>query len=1841
MASSIRLFVSAIIVIQFPLGAFHQAVYASEPQTPAIVTEFTYYPDGKIASMTDPGGKVTNFVYDENQNLTSITDGAKDRVTSFGYDQTGYLNAVTNANGSTRQYIYDDSGKVFKSIDARGNSSSYLLDKASRIVKVTDPENNSISFNYDNNNNITEITTSSGRTRLQYDSNNRLQKITDEKGAAANFTYDPAGHLTAYQDRNQFTSNYEYDKNGLLTKSLDPSGHATTYQYDSSGRLIEILDPFQHGIHFSYDANGNLITRKDAEENTVKYQYDQLDRLVQSQTQEGETTSLAYDPSGNLIEVANSDSTLTFKYDRIHQLISSSDNNGRQISYTFDKTGNLTSAVYPHSNDFISRLKAFLGLVNRVSYEFDPDNHLTSITAGGLSNLSYAFQYDRAGRLVFSGPPPSNNRPAGVTTQYTYGKSSSSIAEITLSSPNGELEKYSYQYDAFGNVIQALDSEGATTYEYDAGNRLINVRMPDGTLQKYTYDADGNMKRSAAGSTSINYSYNRADELTGSDDGNSYTYDNNGNLLTKKMGDQTTTYTWNSSHQLKRIDFPDGTSSSYQYDGLGRRISKIDRQGRITRYVYDGEYLVQELDDRNRIIANYTPGFAIDHPFSVFTNNSNYYYMYDRLGSVVGLVDEEGNQVARYRYDPWGNPVNVTEAFTNPVRFAGGLWDEESGLYYFRSRYYDPQVGRFISRDPFQKFNKKVPGYNQYVYVQDNPTNFIDPYGTQAIPWYFGKGIIQLDHESQTHDPSGQIDPLYYDYILNAGPQYREDVLKGYQKDTDPYKPTSSTLNTDTATDYFKAVPVVGPSLARIPGLTEVTAKTLLSLPETISSEDKLPELAAMYASTSISALSMPAGAAIATSMGPWAGGSAALFLDQVAAPMAGSIYRENTKRQLEILNSALKNLTDQDQKVGGISLNKSAELLVNINEINGAVYDPASQQLILIGKSNSSLPPMSMDDLAVAIRSIYGGTDPAISIDPGPTDQEMVVRYFGQTEDTEFGRIMFESDRLLKTLSMGQDNLTQKEMRPNLPGFKTEIDLATENITPKRQESVWHRLWFYPKEMVVSQAEGGMVFDRASLEVKSEYLPPYQDLGSDPAALAFAAQLTTHYDDLAKEYPDLEKLRQLAKIVSIVKWLKDNQIPIDMAGFEQYQIQKVPTAKKTPTQTVWGKEIQSGMWLMKVGLFGGVDFSFENTYNADQKLVAPLKQAAVKNRPEGKASWSFNVQGETYTAVAVPLGEILQPGSIRFNQAVPAGIFSSMNGMNISLAPSYDSFKYSQPTEFGYGWKMSPFDLEFPHSESVFPTSESSLKYKILLNDHASGRTYEYQLGQDLNGALIYIPDDSNAPTLNLNSDGSISTAGRDGGTLQFDQKGRLLKIAKGDSGQIDFNYSNDKLTGVKSNFNQSLSITYNQQGRIRQVQDALGRRTHYEYDDGGNLAKITDARGNSVAYAYDHDHHLIQTTDGAGQIIFEAGYDEFGRIIKLTDANQQEYSYAYDSANHEVVISNSYGNQRVLEYGEANQLEKVTDPDGKVESFQYGAWKLPLSIVDRMGNRTDLDYDVQGNIVRITSYLGIPAQGNAPEESSSQSNIPVVLTPDSASAPTSTTAAETLPATETNGFDLIPNISVATFDTDKHVLAMGSRILVVNAIGEVWVHDVSGKSIKDAYYLAGPLVASNSIDKYVLVMDDRILVVNSSGETWTHEVTQDRVGDASLLRGAVVATNESDKYVLADKDRILVVNSAGDLWAHDVTASNIGDPYYISGSTVAADPTDRYVFTAGSRILVVNSNGDIWAHDLTHDSVSSPYLLTSLPMPAENLKAIVSINNKILVVSKIGEVWISNFTP
>jgi RHS repeat-associated protein len=311
--------------------------------------------------------------------------------------------------------------------------------------------------------------------------------------------------------------------------------------------------------------------------------------------------------------------------------------------------------------------------------------------------------------------------PASQVTQVLHQLQATSV----------HVNKAEYSYNPVGNRTSLTDRRGNQAFGYDTLDRLTSASHPLlATPQAFAYDAVGN--RTTGGSV-----VNAGNQLT-ADATHAYQYDDNGNLTRKTLlaTGNFTQYTYDAENRLTKVEeFAAGAStpaatSIYRYDGLGRRIEKV-ANGQTRRYIYDGEDILLEYDGANVLQARYTHGPGIDEPIAVTKGSSTFFYHQDGLGTVTDLTDSAGVTAKSYAYDAYGNIVDQTGTVEQPYTYTGREFDSESGLYYYRARYYDSVTGRFLQKDPIGFLGKDV---NLYRYVRNNPIRVSDPSGLVSAP---------------------------------------------------------------------------------------------------------------------------------------------------------------------------------------------------------------------------------------------------------------------------------------------------------------------------------------------------------------------------------------------------------------------------------------------------------------------------------------------------------------------------------------------------------------------------------------------------------------------------------------------------------------------------------------------------------------------------------------------------------------------------------------------------------------------------------------------------------------------------------------------------------------------------------------------------------------------------------------------------------------------------------------------------------------------------------------------------------------------------------------------------
>jgi RHS repeat-associated protein len=669
------------------------------------VVTMTYEGRGNLLTVTeenDPNGPATTaYTYEPAFNqVTSIRD-PKGNTTMIAHDARGNPTTITDALGKSTILTYDSRGLLTSSRDPLGNTATFGYDAQGNVETVTDPRMKTTMLGRDVAGNVTSSRDPLLRvTQTQYDAVNRVTQVTYPLNGITRYGYDEAGNLASLTDAKNQTTTFAYEGRSLLSETTNPLGQTKHYFYDLAEHT---LDAKGQRIEFGYDASDQLIAKvlKDASGATT------------------DTVTYGYDLLGNLAAASDSDSGLAFTFDPLGRLaeartLAGAAQPATTISYAYDKNGNRVRMTDPHGN--------------LTTYGYDPLNRLTTLTS---PDGVFTFGYDDAGRRT------SLTFPNGARAAYSYDAASQLTSLHYLDAAMALLSKFDYTYDDKGNRESRTTLDGVTTYTYDDLDRLTGAVGPDPAnplqtaTESYAYDSVGNRTSSHLATGQVHDVANRLLE----DSKFIYTYDANGNLISKldRATNELTTYEWDVLDQLIAANSP-APLVTFQYDPLGRRMSKVSST--MMRFVYDREDVVEERDGTSALSLRYLHGPGIDEPlgrFDAITNTVSYYAA-DGLGSITETTNSSGQVSPAYRFDSYGTPVDGHE--TGGFAFTGREWDPESGLYYYRSRYLDPVMGRFLSEDPAGA----TAGLNLFAYVGNSPTEWIDPFGLRRRAEYLAAG---------------------------------------------------------------------------------------------------------------------------------------------------------------------------------------------------------------------------------------------------------------------------------------------------------------------------------------------------------------------------------------------------------------------------------------------------------------------------------------------------------------------------------------------------------------------------------------------------------------------------------------------------------------------------------------------------------------------------------------------------------------------------------------------------------------------------------------------------------------------------------------------------------------------------------------------------------------------------------------------------------------------------------------------------------------------------------------------------------------------------------------------
>ena len=563
-----------------------------------------------------------------------------------------------------------------------------------------------------------------------------IVKMADKKQKSdtireTKYVYDTKNRLVSYTDPEGRTETYTYDCNSNLTKTVDKNGNTLKNTYDNQNRLTERTakekKTGKETVHtYRYNAYGDVAVQDD-----TQFVYGDVSGQVTKETtkltkNKDVVKNYTYDSNGNksTFSVKAGEDTklsLSYEYDGSSRLIAVKDSEGNQaVSYAYDTEGSL------------SKRQAANGL--QTTYGYDYQNRLTSMTnetgKGVVSKYSSTYLKNGQKAEEVSTVMDKNGKSTKKTAAYTYDM----LGRITRETKTGR-EDISYTYDANNNRKQMTIGNKTTAYQYNKNDELLRTDTLHTDTEKndvviYKNDKNGNqlatVNRSEIPAEAKDTSYIDVDVTLG---------DN-------QLNDNVVNH-YNALNQLTET-LTKNYKVSFTYDAEGLRTGKTVN-GEKTVYVWDGDQVVMELSKGGAVQKRYIRGNDLVYA-DKGENTEKTYYVTDMHGNVVQLLDESGNVTKTYEYDSFGNEVKPEKKDENPYRYCGEYYDKETEEVYLRARYYEPSVGRFITRDTYTGESDEPLSLHLYTYCENDGVNMVDPSG------HWGRKDGKYVHQEITKD---------------------------------------------------------------------------------------------------------------------------------------------------------------------------------------------------------------------------------------------------------------------------------------------------------------------------------------------------------------------------------------------------------------------------------------------------------------------------------------------------------------------------------------------------------------------------------------------------------------------------------------------------------------------------------------------------------------------------------------------------------------------------------------------------------------------------------------------------------------------------------------------------------------------------------------------------------------------------------------------------------------------------------------------------------------------------------------------------------------------------------
>ncbi|SIZ16167.1 rhs core protein with extension [Shigella sonnei] len=785
---------------------------------------------GDITDITTPDGRETKFYYNDGNQLTAVVypDGLESRRE---YDEPGRLVSETSRSGETVRYRYDDAHSELPATttDATGSTRQMTWSRYGQLLAFTDCSGYQTRYEYDRFGQMTAVHREEGISLYRhYDNRGRLTSVKDAQGRETQYEYNAAGDLTAVITPDGNRSETQYDAWGKAV-STTQGGLTRSMEYDAAGRVISLTN--ENGSHsdFSYDALDRLVQQGGFDGRTQRYHYDLTGKLTQSED-EGLVTLWHYDASDRITHrTVNGDPAEQWQYDGhgwLREISHLSEGHRVAVHYGYDDKGRLTGERQTVENPETGELlwqhetkHAYneQGLANRVTPDSLPpvewltygSGYLAGMKLGGTPLVEYT--RDRLHRETVRTLAPDLD----IRIPYATDPAGNRLPDpelhpdSTLTAwPDNRIAEdahYVYHYDEYGRLTEKTDriptgvirTDDERTHHYDSQHRLVfHTRIQHGeplVESRYLYDPLGRRMAKRV--------WRRERDLTGwmslSRKPEETWYGWDGDRLTTVQTQQTriqTVYQPGSFTPLLRIETENGEQAKARHRSLAEvlqedtgvtlpaelsvMLGRLERELRAGAVSAESEaWLAQCGLTAEQMAAQLEAEYIPERKLHL--------YHCDHRGLPLALISPEGETAWQGEYDEWGNLLGETSAqhLQQSLRLPGQQYDEESGLYYNRNRYYDPLQGRYITQDPIGLRGE----WNLYKYPL-NPVRFIDSLGLKfhvnGDPSDFNQAVEYLKQDSQMKETidflSSSEETINIEYIEGTNVRFNSNNMTIY-----------------------------------------------------------------------------------------------------------------------------------------------------------------------------------------------------------------------------------------------------------------------------------------------------------------------------------------------------------------------------------------------------------------------------------------------------------------------------------------------------------------------------------------------------------------------------------------------------------------------------------------------------------------------------------------------------------------------------------------------------------------------------------------------------------------------------------------------------------------------------------------------------------------------------------------------------------------------------------------------------------------------------------------------------------------------------------------------------